>query len=465
VLLPRKVLDDEMACGVRRMLRKTRNFAMSKFDAVPAHQEQAAISDWVEVVTKPPREPEEASHPEWVVAALHESGNLPEEAYVAGLDHRALPEGFERTIGEGVIERLCLDYRELPAESWPTNFVLKMPTYGGGADSLSIAQQERYHLAELTFLTECAHSAEHAMSLPSIYWHFLRPPGEGEIREHWKWARGVSVYEHQYPFQIGEYCALMEDLYDHPACVDGAMEREDVEAIIKALAALHAAFWEREDVLENACFKNTQRVQMSDVKDVVAGLVDRSQLPEHVAALLIPAAEMRNELLAGVTQHGRTLTRGTAGASVRSWRIGSDGRATSMTYGQTSVGIGTRDLALLMTLCLTKEQQEDWTAELTKLYYNTLIADGIDASVFTQEIFELDYQVMLWDVAFEHLIGAGRELLAIPTLSKETPYRERKKVMDLLAVPQGVISACCRALQLGDAWKAVGVEESSEDAD
>ena len=136
-----------------------------------------------------------------------------------------------------------------------------------------------------------------------------------------------------------------------------------------------------------------------------------------------------------------------------------------MSYGQTCVGVGTRDLALLMTLCLSKEQQESWTAELTGLYYNTLIADGIDASVFTQEMFELDYQVMLWDVAFEHLIGAGRELLAIPTLSKETPYRERKKVMDLLAVPQGIISACCRALQLSDAWKVVGVQESSEDDD
>jgi hypothetical protein len=243
------------------------------------------------------------------------------------------------------------------------------------------------------------------------------------------------------------------------------MEREEVESIIKALAALHAAFWEREDVLSNPCFENIQKVQMNDVKEVVAGLVDRSQMPDHVASLLIPAAEMRNELLKGVTQHGRTLTRGAAGASVRSWRIGSDGRATSLTYGHTCVGVGTRDLALLMSLCLSKEQQEDWTTELTRLYYDTLIADGVDPSVFTPDVFQSDYQVMLWDVAFEHLIGAGRELLAIPTVSKETPHRERKKVMDLLAVPQGIISSCCRALQLGEAWKAVGVEESSEEDD
>eukprot|EP01043_Picozoa_sp_COSAG02_P120126 COSAG02_NODE_56856_length_283_cov_0.853261_1_plen_58_part_00 len=57
------------------MLRKTRNFAMSKFDAVPAHQEQAAISEWAEVVTKPPPQPQEAFKPQWVVAALHEGGS------------------------------------------------------------------------------------------------------------------------------------------------------------------------------------------------------------------------------------------------------------------------------------------------------------------------------------------------------------------------------------------------------
>lgn len=448
-----------------RMLRKTRNFALAKFDAVPAHKEQAAISDWVEVVTKPPREEEEALHPQWAVDALRENGTLPPEAIVAGMDRRALPEGFERTVGEGVIERLCLNYRELPADSWPTNLVLKMPTYGGGADSLSIGQQERYHLAELTFLTEVSHETEHAMSLPKIYWHFLRPPGDGEIRTHWQWARGVPVYENQYPFQIGEYCTLMEDLYEYPTCVDGSLNREHAESIVKALAALHAAFWGREDVLENPCFTSTHRVKMNDVKDVAASLLERSQLPEHVATLLVPAAEMRNELLTGVTKHGLTLTRGTAAASVQTWRIGPDGRATSMTYGTTCVGIGTRDLALALTLCLTNDQQEEWTTELTQLYYDTLIADGVDATIYTQDIFELDYQIMLWDVAFEHLIGAGRELLAMPTLSKDTPYRERKRVMDLLAVPQRVISACCMALKVSEAWKAVGVEESSEDDD
>ena len=46
------------------------------------------------MVTKPPREAEEAARPQWVVAALHESGSLPDEGIVAGMDHVPLPEGF-----------------------------------------------------------------------------------------------------------------------------------------------------------------------------------------------------------------------------------------------------------------------------------------------------------------------------------------------------------------------------------
>lgn len=468
------------------MLRKTKNFALVKFDQVPAHIDQAAISEWCEVLTKPCREDAEL-RAEWVVAALTESGALPEEASVAGMERVQLPEGFERTTGEGVIERLSLEYREEEVpDVWPTALVLKSPVYGGGPDSLSIGQQEKYHLAELTFMTECVHNTEHAMLLPKIHWHFLRPPGEGEmrppeelavrtelqvvqdgLRTHWKWAKGVPVYENQYPWEIGEYSVLMEDLYECAPCQDGLMEKEHAEAVVKALAALHAAFWERTDVLEMACFKGASKsgpgVKMNDVKEVVEDLLKRSQLPEHVASLMIPASEMRNELILATTAHGRTLNRGAAGASVVSWRITPDGRASSMSYGHTTVGVGARDLALFLSLSLSKDQQEEWTHELKQLYYDTLIADGIGSDAYPQEYFDGDYQVMLWDVAFEHLLQAGREIMAMPTLAKDTPYRERKRVMDQLALPQSVIDSCCRALQLGEAWKAVGVDESSEE--
>eukprot|EP01043_Picozoa_sp_COSAG02_P000955 COSAG02_NODE_19_length_53976_cov_37.338512_37_plen_313_part_00 len=247
--------------------------------------------------------------------------------------------------------------------------------------------------------------------------------GEKELRTHWKWAKGTPVFEGQYPYELGEYSCLLEDLYDSAPLVDGKMEREKAEAVVKALAALHAAFWEREDVLQNPCFAPTRTVKMNDVKDVVAGLLERSQLPEHVVALMVPAAEMRTELLVMTRKHGQTLTRGSAGYSVASWLESPNG-LTSMSWGDTCAGIGVRDLVLLLSLSLDKDQQEEWTHELCALYYNTLTgaqsgtSDGADAGIsagaavdptaYTHDMFEADYHVMLWDEAFDQLIDQCR---------------------------------------------------------
>ena len=116
-------------------------------------------------------------------------------------------------------------------------------------------------------------------------------------------------------------------------------------------------------------------IKMNDTKEVVDGLLERSQLPEHVATMLIPAAEMRNELLSTTIKHGQTLTRGAAGYSTASWVQAPQG-VTSMSWGELSTGIACRDLALLLTLCLSKEQQDDWTLPLKQLYYDTLVASG-----------------------------------------------------------------------------------------
>ena len=362
------------------MLRKTRNFALDKFDKVPEHQTN--YGEWAELVTKPPREDAEIQK-EWVASALRAGWNQPGTSQVrqlepvdpslAEIERVEYPEGGRRSAGEGMIARLGVSYTEQPEEfSWPEQLVLKMPTFGGGEN---VGEQQRYHLAELTFLTEAVHNASHSIALPGVHWFFMRPPGEGEIREHWRWAKGVPVYDGQYPFELGEYCCLMEDLYDCAPMVDGELEREQAEDIIKALAALHAAFWENEEVIDNPCFKTSKMIKMNDTKEVVDGLLERSQLPEHVATMLIPAAEMRNELLSTTLKHGQTLTRGAAGYSTASWVQAPQG-VTSMSWGELSTGIACRDLALLLTLCLSKEQQDDWTLPLKQLYYDTLVASG-----------------------------------------------------------------------------------------
>lgn len=470
-----------------RMLRKTRNFALAKFDSVPAHVEQAVVSEWTELCTKPPREDAEI-RAEWVADALRAGWNLAgtsqlrdlevRDAAVATVSRDACPAAVPRAAGEGVVERLVITYHEQlggDEQPWPERLVLKQPSFGSFEIYDHIAAQQRFHLAELTFLTESVNETEHNIALPNVHWFFLRPPGHKELRTHWKWAKGTPVFEGQYPYEFGEYCCLLEDLYDSPALVDGAMEREQAEAVVRALAALHAAFWGREDVLENPCFAPMRAIKMNDVKDVVAGLLERSQIQEHVAALLLPAAELRNEMLLKTRQHGQTLTRGPAGYSVASWLATPKG-LTSMSWGDTCVGVGVRDLALLLTLSLDKDQQEEWTHGLCALYYDTLTGAhsspgdpgagaAVDSTAYTHDMFEMDYRALLWDVAFDQLISAGRELLAMPALKADLPYRERKRIMEQLAGPQRIIAAVCRALQLGEAYKAIGEEENSSDED
>lgn len=472
-----------------RMLRKTRNFALAKFDDVPAHVEQAVVSEWTELCTKPPREDAEI-RAEWVAGALRAGWNLAgtsqlrdlevRDAAIASVARDTYPATVPRSVGEGVVERLVITYlKQLGGDEqpWPERLVLKQPSFGSFEMYDRIGQQQRFHLAELTFLTESVNDTAHNIVLPNVHWFFLRPPGEKELRTHWKWAKGTPVFEGQYPYELGEYCCLLEDLYDSPQLVDGEMEREQAEAVVKALAALHAAFWGRDDVLENPCFAPTRTVRMNDIKDVVAGLLERSQIPEHVAALLLPAAELRNEMLVQTRQHGQTLTRGAAGYSVGSWLATPKG-LTSMSWGDTCVGIGVRDLAVLLTLSLEREQQELWFHGLCALYYDTLtgaqartddagakIGATVDSAVYTHDMFEADYRFMLWDVAFDQLISAGRELLAAPALTSDLPFRDRKRIMEQLAGPQKIIATVCRALHLGEAYKAVGEEQSSDEDD
>jgi hypothetical protein len=472
-----------------KMLRKTRNFALAKFDNVPAHLEQAVVSEWTELCTKPPREDAEIGA-EWVAEALRAGWNLAgtsqlrdlevRDAAVATVARDKYPAAVPRAAGEGVVERLVITYHEQlggDEQPWPERLVLKQPSFGSFEIYDRIGEQQRFHLAELTFLTESVNNAAHNIVLPNVHWFFMRPPGEKELRTHWKWAKGTPVFEGQYPYELGEYCCLLEDMYDSPPLVDGEMEREQAEAVVKALAALHAAFWGRDDVLENPCFASTWTVKMNDVKDVVAGLLERSQIQEHVAALLVPAAELRNEMLVQIRQHGQTLTRGAAGYSVGSWLATPKG-LTSMSWGDTCVGVGVRDLALLLTLSLEKDQQEEWFHGLCALYYDTLTGAQastdddaanagatVDSAVYTRDIFEADYQFMLWDVAFDKLLSAGRELLAAPALTPDLPYRDRKRIVELLAGPQKTIAAVCRALHLGEAYKAIGEENSSDEDD
>jgi hypothetical protein len=61
--------------------------------------------------------------------------------------------------------------------------------------------------------------------------------------------------------------------------------------------------------------------------------------------------------------------------TANSWvRILTPEGPSSSSWGHVTVGSGTKDLALFLTLSLTKEQQDEWTHALVDAYYTSLIA-------------------------------------------------------------------------------------------
>ena len=109
---------------------------------------------------------------------------------------------------------------------------------------------------------------------------------------------------------------------------------------------------------------------------MLRSLLTLCSLSAHAAAASIKCEEDGDGHRCTTTiKHGQTLTRGAAGYSTASWVQAPQG-VTSMSWGELSTGIACRDLALLLTLCLSKEQQDDWTLPLKQLYYDTLVAPG-----------------------------------------------------------------------------------------
>ena len=433
------------------MLRKTRNFALHKFSqAYPTE----ADSDWADVCVMPPREPAEL-RAEWVRSALVESGALPDTASIVGLEAQALIPNASL----GFVQRFGLNYEGGSRGGWPSHLVLKRTSFGPHEDP-QLATEQAYCHAEIMFLTEAVGTVPAgAVLTPIMYWSFCRPPGNGEIRPHWQWAKGRFP---EHPWALGEYCCLLEDLnHNNSTAADEELTMEAASQIVEALAKMHGAFWEAE-LLGNKCFSQRRSIELADVRTVVSGLVDRSQLEDHVAEVYIPAIEVRTMLLEEVARHGRTLTRGSVSGSLNNWIMTPQG-PTSMSWGHIAAGSGAHDLAQFLTLGLNKEQQQEWTHSLVDLYYSRLVISGVDGGVYSKEWFIRDYQTCLWEVSHEHLLRAGRALLSLPPLGPETPYRERKRVTEAIGPHQAVISAVCRALALGDAWQVIGIEDGSSD--
>lgn len=98
-------------------------------------------------------------------------------------------------------------------------------------------------------------------------------------------------------------------------------------------------------------------------------------------------------------------------------------------------------------------------------YYETLTASGVDAAAYTAQMLEDDFKTMLWEVAFDYLLSAGRTLMELPKLGAGMAYRDRKRVMAAVVGPQQAIGTVVRALTAADAFDVIGMEGSDDDSD
>jgi hypothetical protein len=187
--------------------------------------------------------------PEWLTAALRESGLL-SLARVTGMNSQALGVG-EGFVGSLARLRLELDRPELGA---PSSVIAKFPI----DDETNKALSETFgaYEREIRFYRDLADKLP--IRTPRYYYGaFDRNPLEGRELEAVRWMDRVPLWLVRILLPIGlalgnrstrRYALLLEDLA--PAAVGDQVAGctlEQAECALRAIARVHAAYWERVD--------------------------------------------------------------------------------------------------------------------------------------------------------------------------------------------------------------------------
>ena len=177
---------------------------------------------------------------------------------------------------------------------------------------------------------------------------------------------------------------------------------------------------------------------------------------------MVSSVAMRTELQKEVATHGTTLIRGERG--VGDWVQTDDGPC-PLHWGNACAGSASYDLALFAAYSLSKEQHHEYLKPMLVLYYNTLIAGGVDDAVYSKEMLDEDFKASLWEVFVRVMLPAARELLALQSLNSGMGYRDKQRVMRTLAPLQATIAATVRILLASDAGDMIGMEEGESEDD
>lgn len=210
-----------------------------------------------------------------------------------------------------------------------------------------------------------------------------------------------------------DFVILMEDL-GHLRTADqlDGCRIDDARAIIRQLARHHAHWWEDDRLNESYIPKFTQppypeyNGMMGEMSWPIVDERFGHLIPERIRALASRWPEIGPPLLVNIENYPRTLCHG----DVRLDNIffhDDDAATISLVDWQiASAAAGTSDLGYFMSQSLTVADRRTYEDELTHLYFDTLIENGV--MDFSFDDFWLTYrQAILFCLCYPLQAGAG----------------------------------------------------------
>lgn len=294
--------------------------------------------------------------PEWLTTALTSSGDVPPRARVVSFEPRTIG------VGIGFVGRcLLLELSWEPAGAGPRSVVAKMPS--AFAPSRQIADEGNLYRTEAGFYRELV--GRMPATSPRCYWS-------------------------GYDAASGDFLLLLEDLSrlrggEHQ---DGCSER-DARAAIVALAGIHAAWWESDELRRMDWLPTTDKVMDSMIYSRIdaawpsfVGQFSGRLEPSELAALdrLRLAVPHLRRLSLEVPD---TLAHGDYRLENFFFDDQPEGpRIVVLDWQLASRGAGSRDVGYFLGWNLTPEQRAERERSLIRLYHDELQAHGVSGYGF-----------------------------------------------------------------------------------
>ena len=346
---------------------------------------------------------------EWLTDALREGGHLP-QGRVSAVDVGDIG------VGRGYISqsvRVTPTYEGADGDA-PASFVAKVPTFVQVPEYLTpwtamIIETEIHWYREA--------SAECPARIPMCY---------------------GGVHDNR-----TSYALLMEDLGDLGTLSQtDSCPPEQAALVVKALAKIHAHWWESERLREWTWLPSTERQSTINTPLVQGGW---EAFAERIAPKIDPAFVPVGERL--VRDWGTLYERGAASGATL---IHGDFRIENFLFGEPGTkdelaiidwqiagyGSGPRDLAYFIAQGFDPEKRPAVSDDLLALYHQTLVEHGVTGYSFEQ--CRDDYRIGLLVSMFIPLIGVqGVDAIAPPP--PEASEEDHQAFRDLVAAAESLI--------------------------